>query len=250
MTKTGIVGLRDDSDVVNRAGLTILADLGELPARLGYVPSFKRGGNVLDYEDFSNGLGAVLTYDSGVDSYVRLTNSPVATRGVACALCCGAGATDEASVYKYLPVPENTSLGFETWFTVGSTRGQIVIRLLFYTAAAWVQWAIRYNFYTYALAYYNSAGSYTTFASLHLPNTYPTLFNRFKLVLDLASYEYNRLYLNEWKYDLQGKTGQVVASTEARKLEAGIVLSYSTPITGLCVVDNMLLTQGEELAVC
>jgi hypothetical protein len=250
MAKTGITGVRDDSDTVSTGNVQTVLDLGELGARASGLYSVSRSGNLIDVVEFSKGLGQVKTGTAGVGSYVRVSNYPVSDSGASCMLGVFGGASNACYIQRDIIIPADSAIGFEVWFAAVSNAGIIQGYFEHFDGA---------KCYIYKWAF-NYATGKLTIATLTEPLGHDVAtidlysatyaFNKVKMIIDLAGHEYNRIQFNNVVYQLNGHVPNDNNDTRGPYAEQYVFGYGSAAGAAAWAIGKMITTQAEPLTVC
>lgn len=250
MAKTGRRGKKDDSDIEGFADIETLGDLAELAARLRSPLTYSRSGNVLAIETWRYGLNKVITSTSGTGSAVVLVNNPSLSDGIACQLQTSTSPSSLAQFTQYYLAPQEVGIGWEVGFCIVGTSATLNIQLSYYTGSNIHKFAVYYEEATTRLQIYTEPVTYTSIDTDITLKTGAQFFNTFKLISDLETGYYNRLYLNDALYSLQDYQADVEANTGTKRLEALIQVAGGGGTSLKVTFDNIILTQNEELPSC
>jgi hypothetical protein len=250
MSKLGLVGTRDDADVVNPSTSNIIVDLGEVIARISQLLTVNRSGNLLDVVKFDWGLGQVSPFVLGADDDVALVNEPLANDSLSCRLTTSAIPGHYSGFYRYLSSVETDGLGIEWWFAVVYNPQDIYLITDVYDGSEMYVYKMRYKYSTKILSIYTApSGVWYDVATINLPTSYE-VFNKVKMIVDLKNHCYNRIVFNGVTYTVNTQYAQHVTSTLAPFIEVITRLENQSASISQIAVGKVVVTQNEELAVC
>jgi hypothetical protein len=249
MTKTGLIGARDESHVVKQGDIYPQLELGELAARIGGVHSFKRSGDVYFCYDFSMGLQGLVLTPCGGSSHCYLSNFGPGLGGVCVYLYHYFDMTNYSHLDEFFALPSGKSLGLEVWFGQSWDDNDFVIGLTVYKNNKKYTFKIRVMVKTLCV-YMRTADGWTELLNDFEIRHQRTDYNFLKLVIDLDNLVLQRVYFNEETIDTSGYTPE--QSTELhvagfalyygiRELNGGVTTHY---------IYNILLTHNEPLPIC
>jgi len=250
MAKTGRRGKKDDSDIEGFADIETLGDLAELAARLRSPLTYSRSGNVLAIETWRHGLNKVITATEGTGSAVVLVNNPSLSDGVACQLQTSNSISSLAKFKQYYLAPQEVGIGWEAGFCITGSSVTLTIQLSYYTGVNVHQFQVYYEAATTKLQIYEHGEPYTSIDTALTLKTGAQYFNNLKLIINMETGYYNRLYLNDALYSLQDYQAVYSADTTTKRLEALIQVAGGGGSALTVTLDNIILTQNEELPSC
>lgn len=193
-------GAPDDSNVVNTVDLYRVDDMAELAARMGSIMSFLRSGKVLYLEDFERGLSAWTVTEVDADSDVTLSNDRVFMGKAGVYFASGTGTYHYAQINKLLPAPQVCKVGLAGHFSVVTGAKYYYFYVSYGDGSKIYAFCVRYDHTVGKLAYYHHDDAYTEFATPGVLYHAANNFHVFKMVFDLVTLEYDRLYLDRIEY--------------------------------------------------
>lgn len=220
-------------------------DLAELAARLGSIHTYDRRGDVIWWDDFSNGLEAwdQITGGTGAE-IVSSTTFPMWPPNCA-KLTGGSSSTWAAVMYYYQGLPILQRLGWEVAVNFASDWDVFYIGLTMYDGSTYNRGAIMLSDADTEVKYLDEAGSYTALGTLPELKSTTGTYHHLKLVVDFEDDKYVRFLLNETEYDLSAYASRSLASTAAPQLRCRVDLRSRDGENDYCNVDGVILTQDE-----
>ena len=119
-----------------------VTDLGEVTVRLGSIITFDRGGDVVWFDDFENGIGKWETELSGSGAAIDLALGRSRNGLYAARLVAGSDASELARIIKVLPSPDTDSLGIEYSFQFAQAGDQLDLTLRLYDGTNLTEYGI------------------------------------------------------------------------------------------------------------
>lgn len=250
MTKTGLVGARDDSNIVSPTTQQVVVDLGELGARLSNLFTVNRSGNIFDRVSPTFGLNQVIVITTGAGSYTRIINSPAANCGAAFHCVCAVGAAYYAGIERFCGYPSSFGIGVEAWFCPVAYATAFDVQLAIYNGVRGDLFTLRYTFATQKLQAYTSPGpGWTDVATLALsPDV--KCFYKLKLIVDPSNHTYNKALLNGYSYSISSLIPYYAASAEPPYLQIMTTSKGHATHSSKMTIGDVIVTQGEELTTC
>jgi len=238
-------GAPDDSNIVKIGDTHRVDDMAELAARLGSPVSFIRSGEVLFLDDFACGLNGWTKTWVPADGNILPSNERVVTGGVSGYLVSGTGANPIATLYKLFPLPTISKLGLAVTFSIGAAGRWFHFGLSYQDGLHLYVFSIRYDPGLETLGYTDIDGDPVTIATQVILSELVNNRNILKLVIDLRTGCYVRLYLNNVEYSLAGISGQVVDEDDPARISLScMVWGDGLAFTELWV-DSVVLTGNE-----
>jgi len=209
------------------------------------ILTFDRKGEVILYDDFSNGYNRWVLSGTGSGYGHRLEFSQFKSEGISHTLVSPLGPTDYVWIHTIFPYLSLSKYGYEYSFSFWSDTNYIDTICYLYDGTNKYIATIRYDFNNRILYFLDDTNNFQQIVSnLELP-CIANLYNVFKLVLDWENKEYVRLLLNNNLYDLSGNSIYYVSDTSAAKNQFIIkVTSTSSGITEF-TYDNFIVTINE-----
>lgn len=221
-----------------------LQDMAELAARLGSIVTWDRRGDVIFTHSFETGISPMVVGVFGTGCDYWLTSEGVTHGGLSLWLKAGSDAQRLAQASVFLPPPVLGKCGVEVWFGVHARNQYIMLNFAYYTGAAKLLTAVRYDHVNSTVEYWDSAGAWQQLAagvSLY-EFSYPV--HVFKLVVDFLNADYVRVILDQHTYPMTASIQSVVDTTKPRI--SPYFSSYSTEGYNAEVpLDSVIVTQNE-----
>lgn len=233
------------TDELDIYGNKVIVGNAELAVRLGSEKFFDRRGDVLFIDGFEEGIAKWELTGSGTGNAQVLTAERVRSGGYCVKLTGGSTLTKAAAMYTYFPYPVLSKLGFETHFAFGSVIDCLYFRIEQLTGTHIKYAYIKYDRTNEKLQYLDSAGVYQDIETSFILYEYSYLFDVLKLVIDLETYKYHRLILNEETYDLSAYSMFSEVNTARPHIRIKIDLVSRSGNNDYVYIDNIIVTQNE-----
>jgi len=238
-------GLPDDSNIVKEGPVYGLHDDAELAARLGSPVNFIRFGDVFMLDDFESGRQAWETNLWGVGAFARLCGTYTRSKGVSVHLASGTGATPMMQLWRGLPTPESSKVGFGCAFMLGQDVLEFIIGMVTTIAEQNYHYYVGYNVVNKKLYYWDNAGARQEFADLFVRGfNWP--FHLCKLVANFTTHYYVRFYVDDKSYDLSTYPAQMTGAVgQADYIQVTLNVRGGLVAAGHVYVDDAVATQNE-----
>lgn len=202
-----------------------LADMGELAARLGSLLVFDRRGDVVWVDDFNGALNKWIDWGTGAGNSQAISAELALIKDTSVKLIGGSTLTHFATIDKYLAYPVLSRFGFEFSWNLATAIDTFRILLRIRGAFGTYTSIIRYDHAAGTLSYYTHPITYVVWATPGALVTGGTLFNIWKLVVDMTTKKYVRFIHNDTEYDLSGldPDHQVAPAPPSLQVEAQLV---------------------------
>ena len=233
------------------ATIYTVQDLGELAARLGSIDTFERGGNVIWYDDFENGLNKWLTYAYGGGAVAALTTLRSHTGCFSVRLVAGSDGLQYAGLRWDGAFTRLSRLGYEICWSGADTdvAGFMTEKLSFtfsindgtYAHVAEIAYDVKNGLWKYVDE--NGVGQIFLSDYWHVALTH--LFNFFKLVIDPINSKYVRVLINDKEYDLSEHALYRYLDPTCPSIILTFHIDSQAGKMAECFVDNVILTQNE-----
>ena len=220
---------------------------GELAARLGSINTYERRGNVVFIDDFEDSTLKWKVGGSGTDHTEVRTNNSAHSKNYSMKLTTGNAALDGAYIQHLHYVPPLKRLGIEMAVALEvATPGQIWNEAMIYDGS--------YYIHPQAL-YYPSSGSLKitdendvaqTIATVSTKRD-PLFYNQWKMVFDLNTYKYVRMFFNNVEYDISDYGIYRVLNSSAAHMYIQILAYNASSGNHSAYIDNVILTQNEPI---
>ena len=238
-------GAPDDSNIVKQGDVFRLDDMGELAARLGSPVAFIRSGDVLFLEDFACGINGWNIAWVPADANILPSNERVVTSGVSCYLVSGTGDNPIATLRKLFPVPRVSKLGLAVTFSIGADGRRFQFGVGYQDGTHVYDFTIRYDHALETLGYIDIGGAQVTIASPVVLSELSNNRNILKLVVDLETGCYERVYLNSVEYSLAGLGGYVLDEDDPARISLHCMVWGDGIVATEMWVDSVVLTCNE-----
>ena len=218
----------------------------ELVARLTGLGGYDRRGNAIFFDIFDAGLakGSPVVYGTG--AAVEISTASARYGGYSLKLTAGSDSSREAGFQYYLPYPIFSKVGFETSFTVGTNTTYFTIHLNLYDGSTYYSAGVRFDEDNSKVQYLSGAAGWqdliTGVTLYELSKAYHTL----KMVIDLASGKYHRVFLDGWSWTAGDLSFYSEASVLGKRF-LGHVRHYGAAGTNaVSYIDGVIITQNES----
>jgi len=222
-----------------------LRDDAELAIRLGALSSIDRMGEVIFYDNFSDGLchWTVSKENSGTE--VNEDGTVADTGGWSIKFYLPTGIINQIRLYRIKPLPYTFRIGFEFAVSLASLCEGMIFRLRFYTGTEAIYFGINLNVANNRIEYQDEDGNFTTFISDVFFYISTSFFHKYKFVVDFNTLEYVRLRAMDTTYSMSGLKPYIFNSALNPHLFVEIwgIGSDSGSIT--TYLDSIILTQNE-----
>jgi len=238
-------GAPDWSNVVKYYQVHRLDDMAELAARLGAIHRWDRRGDVLFFDDFSNGLNHWIIVSLIPTTEPVITTETAEYGGLSVKFTPSDGADNYHAIWKPIAYPHPSPLGFEFSVALGANILYIdsIVRLHLPTGN--YEFIIRYNHQYHEVLYLDETGTWKEiWTDFYFALGYE-LFHHFKYVIDTEECEYVRLIMDSKQTSLKGIKGYPLVEKEPEYLEWGIKISAQVGETITAYVDNCIITMNE-----
>jgi len=222
-----------------------LFDVGEAVARLGSIDRFDRRGDVMFLEDFERTPTTWEFTTSGAGAYAGLTTRTARSGDFALELTCGSTVDELAEAIAHVHYPVVSRVGLELHMRNVDSGEQFTARLGATNADGQQLFAVRLDVTAQTLAYLNSAGGYTVFATGVNVASGGRNIHPLKFVADLATAQYVRVLFDDRAYDLSGIAGRQPAATGTPLTELKFTHQSAAGANPTLVIDDVILTQNE-----
>ena len=239
------IGLPDWGRIKKGAGVSPLADLGELAARLGSIDTFDRRGDTVWMDDFEDGIQKWAAESGGTGAEVTSSALRARNGGYCARLVAGSDGTRYAQLSRSVPYRVPSRVGLEYSFTLDSNIEYIELDLLWLSTTVQLRGLIRYTRADKTLHYRDSTGTLVLLASNISLSTYAWSFNTWKLVIDPDTKSYTRLIMGGVEYDLTGYRLAESAITGWHSINTIIFVRGNAGANGVVQVDDVIIKQNE-----
>lgn len=220
-------------------------DSGELAARLGGLSLSDRRGSYVWYDDFEAAATKWAHVTPGTGDAIELSTARCFTGSQSMKLTSPDSTLVSCAMERYFTLPPNTRIGVECMFMPNDSKMLATINVSGYDGSAYYIPAVRVNFDTDVVQYYNSAAAWTTieddlgfFDGINM-----WLF--VKLVFDWDTKKYVRLMVGKEEYDLSAQSMRTSGSGLEPFVNIAISATPTENANHILYVDNVILTQNE-----
>ena len=239
------IGLPDWGRIKKDVGVSPLADLGELAARLGSINTFDRRGDTVWMDDFESGLNKWQTYAGYPGGSVAVSAERARNGGYACKLVTGTNGAGTAFLFRALPYPVLGRIGLEFSFAMDDDISYVDVIFYLYDGTRMLLPHVQYDKVSGVLKYMSADVVWITLASDLFHTRGTTCFWTMKMVADFVKNEYVRIIFNERVFDLAGQALQIGESTATPTLYPYIEVAGQAGVSGIAFIDDVIITQNE-----
>ena len=239
------IGLPDWYNIKKQGAVSALGDLGELAVRLGSIVSFDRRGDVVWLDGFEEGKNKWVATTWGTGAAVGLDQNYARNGYWSLKLTAGKNGLARADVYRKLPRPIMSKMGFEVSFAFDTNLDNI--RLLFdlYDGAYLHEPLATYDYANTRLRVRDEGGDWQDVATgVDVYESYYPFWTM-KLVVDFAKQKYVRLIFNETEYDLSAYSYLYTEDTGNPLLRPGVQNNGIAAANAIVYLDDVIITQNE-----
>jgi len=240
-------GAPDWSNIVKQQQIHRLDDMAELAARLGAIHRWDRRGDVLFFDDFSNGLNHWHIDSTPPSEFPKVTIESSEYGGYSIKFQPTDGTENWQGIRQMIAYPYPTSLGFELSFTVHEYLLYLETLIYLYYPTGRYEFYIRYNNKDLKMEYRDSAFEWQTIWSDYKLRAGTHLFHHLKVVIDSKENEYVRLIVDQKTADLAGISG-FLSGVVGAPFILWLIRAYAqSGRTATIYVDNCIITMNEPV---
>lgn len=220
-------------------------DMGEVAARLGSPVTFDRRGQIVMIDDFEAASLKWTTSSWGTGNDISLATNAARNGDQSCRLTGGSDGLKYALIYRYLPLPVDSQIGFEISFCLDTNLDYFAVIPVFFDGTNKHSPQIRFDRADAILYVFDHNGVGQTIASgVNLQDTV-ILFHTLKFVVDRSTGYYVRCILNDTEYDISSYQYQVAADASDPYISMQLWNMPETGENGVLYLDDFILTQNE-----
>lgn len=220
-------------------------DLAELAVRLGAVSSIDRLGNVLFFDDFSNGKEAWYEQLSGTGASIGVSSKYFKLGGFSLKLVGGS----DSDKYAIANVESAFSIGYrfgaEYTFSVDSNVDYVIFPLWVRGSADGYLPKIKVDMTGDEILYLDSSEVWQSIVTPISICTDLYHFHTLKYVIDFQTGYYVRLIVDGVTYDLSAYVMPTYPPDPKTLIAAFIEVYSKNGVNGICHLDSVILTQNE-----
>lgn len=238
-------GAKDYGNIIHGEVTQGLYDMAELAVRLGAINSIDRLGNIIFFDDFSNGEGACLLAGNGTGSSVSVSGSRFKYGGFSGKLIAGSEVWGEAYCYYDVLYPELTKMGSEYNFSFDNSVSYIEFYTGLYTPTRFYLALVKLDLVNKKLQIRNSAGSWLDIVTVLPIYASEYLFHSMKIVNDFTTGYYSRMIFDSITYNLSSYLiGYTVGSYNVH-IDWRFHIVTKVGYNGIAYLDSTILTRNE-----
>lgn len=217
--------------------------------------TWDRAGDIVFYEDFSQGLGRWTSVASGATASAYLSFQALRAPPLSCRLIAGdPGIAAGTAILTHLPLPILSPIGLEIAIAplITPNFGFFEWTIYLYDGTNLTFFGIKWSQSNNHLDYFNSAGAYANFATspaLYVDASSPFAYHVGKVVVDPRTLTYRRFILDNTLYTtgLVGQLGRVTASAVSAHMDIEAALTAPATLTSTVGVEDVIVTYNEAL---
>ena len=239
------IGYPDWGKIKKGVGVSPLADLGELAARLGSINTFDRRGDTVWMDDFEHTLNKWEVVLFGTGAAGAVSNNAARNGEYSAALTTGTGADPTVYLIHHFFVPVPGKVGVEFSFSSGSWPSYVNLFLDLYDGVYHWSPNFRYNKVNSKLQVQDRTAGYVDVATSLVLKADSYHFHTAKLVVDMATGDYVRLLLNGVEYDISAYAMPRISDTSTPEATVAVVPEGNGTNSRIIYVDDVIITQNE-----
>ena len=219
----------------------------ELAVRLGSISTFERRGNVIWMDDFEAPILRWKTTTLGGAS-IKLSTEQSLCGVQSAKFISGTGASRSCFLYRYLPEPRATKVGFEFAFTTSTNTDFLEFYGIVYDGTQYTYGVIRIVYDDDKIYYAKSDNGGYTWTDTGLSPQLQSVdyfFRRLKFVFDYGTHKWMRVFLDNEEEDLSNQP--MFTYPDATRKQTLVRVSHKGDgvNTSHIFVDNIIITQNE-----
>lgn len=218
----------------------------ELAARLGSIDIYQRQGQVICLDDFSDVSFKWSTDVGGATSAVTRSIDYAQSKDASAKLTAGNLTDNYASIVRKFTTTMTGKYGSEFAFSIDGENATLMHMFVLSSGSVRRTAAIQIVPSTNRMYYWGDAPGWVEFGGLIYMNANASAFNRIKLVVDIATDKYVKLYLNAREYDMSTYDMDHVGLLGGANGAATITHARADDSTGTMYVDDYIATCNEE----
>lgn len=208
--------------------------------------TFDRRGEILFKDDFEDGLNPWIQSVSGLGAGIVLVTADTDLGVNAAELTSGSDVSRNAILRKNFALPSAQRMGFEasiwTTTTAFETLNFTIDR---FDGVNRQQGVVRITFIGGVLAFLNSGGTFTDFATPNVGSSSEARYHRYKLVVDFVTGEYVRFLYDEEEFDISGNAVRATALAIPQGYSVALSLASPSAQNDVVQVGRMVITENE-----
>lgn len=219
----------------------------ELAARLGSINTFERRGNVVFMDDFESSTLKWLVGGSGTGHTELRTNSSSCSKNHSMKLTTGNAATNAAYIQHihYLPPLKRIGVEIAMAFDVAAP-GQIWNETIIYDGSDYIHPIALFYPTSGSLKILDENNTAQTIAIVSTKRN-SILYNHFKVVYDINTKKYCRMFFNGIEYDISDYGIYSNSDVAAAHMYIQIIAYNASSGNHSAYIDNVILTQNEPV---
>jgi hypothetical protein len=221
-------------------------DLGELAARLNPVNVYHRGGYVLFWDDFSEGIGA-WAVDAALGTYhTKLSVGRTLVGGYSYEIFISHTANDGVFVHRYYNYKGASRFGAEVSYSLVNASRYVLVDLDWFDTAGLYKFRFRHDTDLDKIYIYDGAtDTNIELADVPAPETSVPAFTNIKMIVDTETLKYRSLFWNELAFDISDYDAWDLAGADRAGLDLTVLIGSKANIDLTAYIDYAILTAGE-----
>jgi len=228
-----------------QGGKDILADLGELAARIDAHDVWDRRGQVVWHDRFESGLSAWRVGGGGTGNTIYVTAVDTEFGPYALVLVAGSDAGKNAQVFKYFPVPEINKWGLELGLALTTTFNYFSISLSRTHDEVKQQAYVIIDHDLGAIRIIEAGGGYITLGTIGDPVGSYKLYQQIKVVADFDTKKYVRVLYNDTEYDVSAYDLYESPDLDIDNQKTVLNIAGRTGSNDTATLGHVIITVGE-----
>lgn len=238
-------GAPDNYQVQPRNIVYVLQDDAELAVRLGAVSSIDRLGNVLFFDDFSNGKEAWFSNVDGEGAEISISGQYYKHGGFSLKHIAGSDGYRWAQSSIILSYPDPSKQGTEINFSINNSLSYLLLTFVLQTGSKYIETAIKLDFVNNTILYVDSEHNYQTIANISVMSCLLYTFHSLKLVADFITGYYTRVIFDGISYNLSTYLAYNIPSTASPLILVYLTLTSVAGVNGISCLDSVIITRNE-----
>lgn len=239
-------GAPDFGRAAASAEVHLVSDLAEQAARVGFINTYHRGGQLFwqdDFETANNNKWAFVI--GGTGAAVAISTAQMRNGAQSVLLTAGSTSQNLAQIRRGLGAPGGVKVGIEMSFQLPQPTDNIHINSVLRDGTNSHTWQVTMDVANNRLEARDSAGvDQIVLDPLDLVEE-EEHFHTCKLVLNIATDAYVRFFLDNRSIDLSAHSAQVASDSSPRIWDVSIRNTGRLTVNDLVYVDDMIVTLNE-----
>ena len=239
------IGLPDWGRIKKGVGVSPLADLGELAARLGSINTFDRRGDTVWMDDFEDGIIKWDWAGGGTGATVASNTTRARNGAKSAVLTTGNAINNWAMIRHWMPPPVVGKLGYELSFTKHDSMRGLEVYAYRYDGTNVIDMSVHVDVVNSRLQVMGAGATWVTVQEDVALKASTYLFHTLKVVVDWENGTYARLLLDGLELDLSAYALQSTEDDSAPHMRFQVFV-YTTVASNISIyLDDVIITQNE-----